>query len=440
VKKRVVVGIALLSLAALVLAGCDVFQPAGLVGSRSVVPENGYLLVFRQMPKDVDAAVAALGGTVKAVLSDMHVVVAYGDEAFAGNARAAKDVTAVIRDLALEKAPAPKSEALDPEHIGSDEGYFRYQWDMLAIDAPGAWDLGYTGEGARVAVIDTGIDTDHPDLAANIDFAASASMVPGETIEDYDGHGSNVAGIIAAADNARGVIGVAPNATIIAIKVFDAAGTGYFSWTIEAIAHAVAVDADIINMSLGAYVAHWEKPGDEVAAFLNLLRDVINYAVQQGLLVVCSAGNDAHDGTGDAGILHIPGDVGNGLVVSATGPVGWTPGSSVSLDNLASYSNYGTPIDFAAPGGDFQLYPNGTWYYDMVLNCVNGGYAWYAGTSQAAPHVCGVAALLVEKLGRDVKPAQLEAALRNSADDLGKPGQDPAYGYGRVNAAEAVAP
>ena len=104
------------------------------------------------------------------------------------------------------------------------------------------------------------------------------------------------------------------------------------------------------------------------------------------------------------------------------------------------YSNVGSQVDFAAPGGDFQLYPVGTWYYDMVMNCVNGGYAWYAGTSQAAPHVCGVAALLVEKLGTDVKPAQLKAALRHSADDLGKPGQDPVYGYGRVNAARAVAP
>jgi lantibiotic leader peptide-processing serine protease len=440
VKKRIVVGAGLLLLAALALVGCDVFQPAGLVGSKSVVTQDGYILVFNRMPSAIDAAVAAFGGTVKTVLADINVVVAYGDSAFAENARAAKDVAAVIRDLEIEKAPAPKTAALDPEHIGSDEGYFRYQWDMTAINAPGAWNLGYTGEGARVAVIDTGIDTDHPDLAQNIDFAASASMVDGETIEDYDGHGSNVAGIIAAADNSRGVIGVAPNATIIAIKVFDAAGNGYFSWTIEGIAHAVAVDADIINMSLGAYVAHSDAPANEVAAFLNLLRDVINYATQQGVLVVCSAGNSALDGTGDAGLLHVPGDVGNGLVVSATGPVGWAPGSSVYLDNLASYSNYGSQVDFAAPGGDYQLYPNGTWYYDMVFNCVNGGYAWYAGTSQAAPHVCGVAALIVEKLGRDVNPAQIKAALRHSADDLGKPGQDPAYGYGRVNAGRAVAP
>ncbi len=439
-KTKALVGVAALALAALALAGCDVIGPASLVGSKSVVPQDGYLVVYRQLPKDVAADVAALGGTLKTVLPGIKTAVVYGDAAFAERARAKSGVADVLRDLRIEKAPTPKVELVTPEHIGSDERYFGYQWDMLAIDAPGAWDSGYTGVGARVAIIDTGIDTDHPDLAANIDFAASASMVAGETIEDYDGHGSNVAGIVAAADNGRGVIGVAPGATIIAIKVFDAAGNGYFSWVLEGIVHAVSVDADIINMSLGAYVAHSEAPASEVAAFLNLLRDTINYAVQERVLVVCSAGNDALDGTGDAGLLHIPGDVGNGLVVSATGPVGWTPGSSVDLDGFSSYSNYGPQVDFAAPGGDFQLYPNGTWYFDMVLNCVNGGYAWYAGTSQASPHVCGVAALLVEKLGRDVKPAQLEAALRHSADDLGKPGQDILYGYGRVNAARAVAP
>ncbi len=439
-KKWTTAGLAVLVVAALLLAGCDLFAPAGLTGSTSVEPEDGYLLVFNKMPKDAEAEITALGGTVKTMLEEIDVVVAYGDSAFADRARAHHGIAEVIRDLELEKAPAPKTEGLTPEHIGNDESYFGYQWDMLAIDAPGAWDLGYTGEGARVAVIDTGIDTGHVDLAANIDFAASASMVDGETIEDYDGHGSNVAGIIAAADNGLGVIGVAPNATIIAIKVFDQEGNGYFSWTLEGIVHAVAVDADIINMSLGAYVKHSEAPANEVAAFLKLLRDTINYAVHEGVLVVCSAGNSALDGTGDAGLLHIPSDVGNGLVVSATGPVGWTPGSTVYLDALASYSNYGPQVDFAAPGGDFQLYPNGTWYFDMVLNCANGGYSWYAGTSQAAPHVCGVAALLVEKLGSGATPAHIEAALRHSADDLGKPGQDLFYGYGRISAARAVAP
>jgi subtilisin family serine protease len=312
---------------------------------------------------------------------------------------------------------------------------------MQAIDAPGAWDAGVTGKGIRVAVIDTGISTTHPDLVGQIDFAASASMVPGEPeIEDYDGHGSNVAGIIAAADGGGKAIGVAPDAQIIAIKVFNQAGEGYFSWTLAGILHAVDVGADIINMSLGAYVAHWDKPADEVNAFINLLRKTIDYAVQQGIFVVASAGNESWDGTGDQAILHIPSDVGNGVCVSATGPVGWTPGSDVDLDGFASYSNYGTPIDFAAPGGDFQLYPDGDWYLDMVFNCYKGtGYSWFAGTSQASPHVAGVAALILEAYG-SISPAQIKAVLRHSADDLGKPGQDPYYGYGRVNAARAVAP
>ena len=273
-------------------------------------------------------------------------------------------------------------------------------------------------------------------------------MVPwDDTLDPVHFHGTHVAGIIAAADNELGVIGVAPNAEIISVKVFGVDPddpdeiVGYFDWTLAGILHAVDVGADVINMSLGGYVAHWEVPANEANAFINLVRKAVNYAYQQGVVVVCSAGNDAWDGLGDSGILHVPSDIGNGICVSATGPVGWWYDPATDLDLLASYSNYGPQIDFAAPGGDAQLYetdPN--WFYDMVLSCSPSGFTFAAGTSQAAPHVAGVAALIIEAGGGDMKPAHVLRELRASADDLGKPGQDIEYGYGRINAANAVAP
>ena len=136
--------------------------------------------------------------------------------------------------------------------------------------------------------------------------------------------------------------------------------------------------------------------------------------------------------------MHVPSDVGGTIVVSATGPIGWAVDPMTDLDVFAVYSNYGPQIDFAAPGGNFDpTVPN--YWWDFVLNCSNGQwYSWYAGTSQAAPHVAGVAALILEKNGGNMKPSHLKRELRKSADDLGKPGQDPYFGHGRVNAANAV--
>jgi len=340
--------------------------------------------------------------------------------------------------------------AVEPEHIGSDEPFYnRYQWDMRAIDAPGAWNAGYTGEGVRVAVLDTGVDVNPPDLVPNLNFALSKSYVPEEPyIDDMHGHGSNVAGIIAAADNGVGVIGVAPNAEIVALKVLSGTGSGDFGWMLEAILYAVECDVDIVNMSLGAYMdkgGFYDDDGtwvaaNEVAGFLNLVKKTVNYATQQGVLIIASAGNDAQNGQGDSGLLHVPSDVGDTVCVSATGPFGWGSDTSVYLDDFAVYSNYGPQVDFAAPGGNFDPTLPRYWY-DFVLNCTNGQwYAWYAGTSQASPHVAGVAALIVEANGGDMKPSQIVRELRQSADDLGKPGQDVYFGHGRVNAAAAVAP
>jgi subtilisin family serine protease len=444
-KERLVTGIACLVALILLIAGCT-WLGVERLDPQSLLPERAYIVEFNKLPKHLDVDIAALGGRVTGVLEQIDVaVVSSSREDFADLAAGLPGVIDVLPDLVFEFA-VPRLEEVEPEAGPESEPYFGYQWGMLAIDAPGAWDAGHKGGGARVAVLDTGVDYTHPDLAANVDLASSASMVPYDpSLIPVHWHATHVAGIVAADDNGVGVTGVAPDAEIISVKVFGinpdtGALEGFFSWTLAGILHAVDVGADVINMSLGGYIAHSEPPANEVNAFINLVKKTVNYADQQGVFVVCSAGNDALDGQGDRGFLHIPSDVGSAVCISATGPIGWIFDPSTDLDVLAIYSNYGPQIDFAAPGGNDVLWPEPGWHYDMVLSSYPGGWAWADGTSMSAPHVAGVAALIIGKNGGDMSPQHVLRDLRLSSDDLGKPGQDVYYGYGRVNAARAVGP
>lgn len=454
-KRRLVLGICALAVLGLAIGGCTWFGTQSL-GPQSISQGEDYILTFNRLPGDVEGEVEAAGGIVNRVLEELDaVLVTATSPDFLAQIAGVRGLSATIVDASVDWLPDEEMIELAPEHIGSDETYFDlFQWSMLAIDAPGAWDAGYTGDGVRVVVMDTGLDAFHPDLAPNINVALSADYT-GEPVppgypdwQDLHSHGSNVGGIIGAADNGLGVIGVAPNAELIAYKVLASTGSGSFGWMIAALYDAVEIDADIVNMSLGAYMDKggffdddgvW-VPANEVAAFLNLLKAAINYADRNGVTVITSAGNDALDGQGDSGLLHVPSDLGASICVSATGPFGWWLDPTTNLDEFAIYSNYGPQIDFAAPGGNFDAtlpfpFPAA---YDFVFGCFVGGYGWMAGTSQATPHVAGVAALIIEANGGDMRPQHVLRDLRQSADDLGKPGQDVYYGHGRVNAARAV--
>ncbi len=452
-KRRLILGGYCLFALAVILVGSTSWfgqkRPAGL---QWMELGDDYILAFHKLPKNVEATIESYGGTVRAVLEEVDAVLVTGDAGFLAAIEGVDGFDVAIPDVAIGWLPDIERVELNDEHIDEDEPFFsEYQWDMLAIDAPEAWNAGYTGAGVRVAVLDTGVDVLHPDLTPNLNTALSVSFVPHEPfVDDLDGHGTNIAGIVAAADNAIGVVGVAPNAEIVAIKVLDGAGSGSFSWMIEGILYAVAIDADVANMSLGAYVSQdgyvRTSSGDvyvgtnEIAGFVNLLKKTLDYAEQQGVFLVASAGNDAHEGTGARGWMHVPSDVSCAAVTSATGPIGWADDHGVDLDRFAFYSDSGSQIDLAAPGGnaDFDL---PLWFFDLVLNCTNDQwYAWFGGTGQAAPHVAGVAALIIERNGGPMKPSDVLRELRQSADDLGAPGPDPYYGYGRINAAGAVAP
>ncbi len=334
---------------------------------------------------------------------------------------------------------------------------FPLQWNLQAVSAPQAWAAGYKGSGVRVAVLDVGMYLDHPDLKANINKSLSHNFVtftgendplnPSFTLASEFSHATHVAGIIAAADNNIGGMGVAPQAEIISIKVLPDQGFGYLSWILKGIIYAADNGAKVINLSIGGVVL--KGSGQNQSYHQNIIyamyayHDAIQYANSKGVTVISAAGNDAIDFDHTGSLEVFPAASPLSLCISATSPENWydkmTQGLAANLNVPASYTNFGSSrIDFAAPGGDFDA-PGDNGYYDMVLSPGDANdYFWAAGTSMAAPHVSGIAALIIGKNGGSMDPAKVKMILKQSADDLGKPGHDPYFGDGRVNAFRAI--
>ena len=394
-----------------------------------------------------DALMAEVGkyGTVKRTIPQIGImVVKPNDDTFEAKVSKLAEVKYVAPDLEVNwLEPMDYEPMANPPSIGDDDKYFKYQWGLDAINAPEAWNAGYTGEGARVAILDSGMDGTHPDLSPNINTELSTSFVPDEdwmSTSSFN-HGTHVAGIVAAADNYvgdlnTGVIGVAPHAELVAVKVLsEFTGSGAFSWINAGIVYAADIDADVINMSLGAA---FYKNGPYAQAVLHAQQRAIDYAFRKGTLVVTSAGNNYMNADGNRSIVVTPADLNNVVAVSATAPYGWAYDTSTNLDLPASYSNIGRSlVTVGAPGGDFD-HPGGYWYYDMVLSSIPGGWGWMAGTSQASPHVAGVAALIIGKNGGEMDPHEVEKQLVKTADKIDTNGNSIFYGKGRVNAYRAV--
>lgn len=445
-------------------------------GVSAVDVTRHYLILARGQgagSTDFLSAVVKAKGTVTHVFEAVGVVTAdSANPNFIATLRAQKGsakVQAVVEDVEVNWLPneqVVQDASIDISPLGAgllSEPRGALQWNLTQIHADQTADNGDLGEGARVAVLDSGIVTTHPDIAPNLNLTLSISFVPGEGVNPPAGttfnHGTHVAGIIAAPINGMGIQGVAPEAEIVAVKVLSAAGSGAFSWVIEGILYASGpdVNADVINMSLGATFDRINAGGGGAGTLISALNRAITYATQQGTLVVSAAGNDGMNL--NSRLWSIPAQSGNGMAVSATGPIGFAvSGYDVIYDRLASYSNYGqSVINVAAPGGD-DVYPGSEdctvatvplpitrpcWVFDMVFSPsgYNGlgafYYSWADGTSMAAPHVSGLAALIVGKYGH-MPPAQLQALIEQSADDILKPGTDEETGHGRINALTAL--
>jgi subtilisin family serine protease len=438
-------------------------KAAGTSGRSVIIGRGGAL------PANLEAQVRAAGGTLERVIPQIGV-------AFASGLRSTNltGVESVVPDLAIVAAPPSRTEDLAADAAGADVGaavasladnepFYAFQWAPAAVQAPEAWNLGYTGAGVRVAVLDGGLYAAHADLAAGVDVGASRSFITGAFNTDVGTfwHGTHVAGIIGARDNGIGLIGIAPGATLIGVKVLHA-GTGSFGGVLEGIVYAATpqaeggAGADIINMSLGAYIPN-PTNDRELRAVVRELEKAFDraaaYANKQGTTVIAAAGNDGSSLDVNKFDVSIPAMSQRVIAVSATAPFGWAYGNR-DFSRQSSYTNFGKAvIDLAAPGGDFAWPTNENCtvagltracrVFDMYLSTARGStaagtYSWAAGTSMASPVAAGVAALIIEANGGSMHPAQVRARLMQGAVDLGKPGFDDVYGHGFVNALNSV--
>ncbi|MDT8069881.1 MAG: S8 family serine peptidase [Terriglobia bacterium] len=468
-----------------------------LASSLAAQTAKNYVIIAKGQGKGSTAFATKLGSALVANLEDMGLVLARStDPNFADWVRAQSGVQDVAEDQVVQwispneqsipanSVEAPGSEA---DFVSGSGRYYNLQWNIRNIHADATAEAGYLGKGAVVAVVDAGIIPTHPEIAPNVNLALSASFVPGEDLWPIPGtfnHGTHVAGIIAG--TGYRVQGVAPAATIVAVKVLSKTnGSGAFSWIIEGINYASGptVQADVINMSLGATFPRVNAGGGGLGTLIAALNRALTTATRRGTLVVMSAGNegmnlnapgynpDVCGSDKSCSVWTIPAQLGNGIAVAATGPIGFaTSWFDGVYDRPASYTNYGqSVINLAAPGGDNVLYGTAAgsqvcsvpyvnypgnlnqycWALDMVISPAGFtgtsaqptgySYSWADGTSMAAPHVSGVAALIVGEYGHHkLSPAQIESILENSATDILKPGADPYSGKGRINAAAAV--
>ncbi len=418
-------------------------------------PFKNYLVINNQNSGSTKAAESYLKSVkgVKIINSrpEIGVTVISAEDLSLLKKAESEDLT-IVPDYEIKWIPTAN---VKEQSIGDGEYFYdiNYLWGMDAIDAPEAWDLGFTGEGASVYVLDSGIDPDHIDLAPNVNTELSVSFIEGESwiVGDNIGfnHGTHVAGTIAAADTDYGIIGVAPGAELVAIKVLsEVTGSGAFSAINNGLMYAGDNGADVVNMSLGATLQkngtltdadgnEYHIPAVNIQALIQAQQRAVNYAVSKGTTVIASAGNDYANFDGLASYIKLPGGLNNVITVSATAPQAYYPGDyDGSYDIPSSYTNYGRSlIDVAAPGGDFDAPTYGA---DGILSAGNNNtFYWSSGTSMAAPHVAGVAALVIAKNGK-MNPKDLQKHLENTSDKVDGNGQSLYLGKGRINALRAV--
>lgn len=312
--------------------------------------------------------------------------------------------------LARQLVAQPGVAYVEPEvtatiaAMPNDPG-FPMQWGLMYVGIPAAHDVTLGSPTVTVAVVDTGFDFSHPDAPTRVDTVNDWDFVDGDTIaNDPHGHGTAVAGIVAAAtNNGVGVAAVAPGVTVLPLRALGSTGSGTGTNIAAAIRWAADRGADVINLSLA-------MDGDSTP-----VREACRYASAKGSVIVAAAGNNG----------------GGSVAYPAAYPEVIAVGAVTSSGARAGYSQYGAPLELAAPGGETSA--------DRIMSLWSGArYVGTTGTSMAAPHVAGAAALV-----RSVVPTwsaeMVRQSLTSTSDDLGTAGRDSRFGFGLVRADRATA-
>lgn len=363
-------------LLAMSLAGCA--TAPGSIGETTVTKSPTSNLKAEAVPGKIVVKMKASGRSISGFrsvqaiegLSNTHVY------SVPSGSTVEEAIAKLRQDPSVEYAEPNYIYHAIQDHVSStvNDPMFNQLWGIQKIQAPTAWDTTTGDPNILVAVVDTGVDYNHPDLVGQVIKGPNLVSKTNDPMDDQ-GHGSHVAGTIAAiGDNGVGVVGVAYKTKILAVKVLGSDGSGDTATIAQGILKASELGAKVINLSLGG-------PSDS-----SVLRDAVNQATSKGVLVVVAAGNDGKT------TPNYPAAYPNVLSVGATD----------QSDKRTSFSNYASSVGIAAPGLN-------------ILSSTDGNYKQESGTSMASPHVAGAAALLLAK-NASLTPAQLKSQLISNGD------------------------
>jgi subtilisin family serine protease len=428
-------------------------------GTAFAADAKRWIVIYKQqaLPDTIDADVQDAGGSVVARLAEIGALVAVSsDPDFPSNAARDPKVSDVVEDIEVQMIPPPEQLRLqgmteadaagagpteppgEDTQTGTEPFYNGFQWDKkrMRASSQGSYAVQRGRKDVVVAVLDTGADVlpiAHADIAPNLDFGRSRSFFPAQASpngdpnpaawDDKNGHGSWCLSAVGAPINGMGISGVAPNVTLVALKVLGDNGTGSYPALAQALIYAGNNKFDVASMSLGGYLS---RSNQSSHVYVKLVQRAVNFARENGVTPIAALSNegfDISDGKFMTDVIVVPAEIDGVIGVSATGYFNWK----------ASYSNYGVgKTDVSAPGGDFvvQTTPTlpglgsvvGAWAREVFAS----GYAFASGTSMAAPNAAGVVALIISQYGDftpdnsrklHMSPQAVEAILQRTANN-----------------------